>query len=278
MKENYPSLNQEEKLRADNEFLKMKLMLERGAEFTGISGQSLPPQLENQFLRNIIEFEKQSDDQGYIKLFEKLGRPAQFKSVNEIKDNEIEAAWEELSSFLYQHSISLGVCSPRVSRRELYRFVTEELFQQDIIGASIPGMMHGFIYDEFYPDPIYDNTCAAVNDCIQHMLNADVFEWMHHFRDSGLRLNEHFPLTREQFKMLVNQFKKAYDSVDNMEITDVHCTVGENASYVKGRYALKLLLQNELIHFSGEWMVEFELDDKWGYWYIIHVKIEGIRF
>jgi hypothetical protein len=278
MKENYPSLNDDEKMKADNEFLKMKLMLERGAEFSGKSNGDLPPGVENEFLRNIIEFEKQSDDHGYIKLFDKIGRPQQFRPVNEITDEEMDDAWETLSDHLNQHSISLGVCSPRISHRELYRFVTEELFQQDIIGASIPGMMHGFIYDEFYPDPIYDNTCAAVNDCIQHMLNGDVFEWMHHFKEGELRLNEHFPISREEFKLIVNRFKNAYDGVDRLEITDVICTVDEGSSLVKGKYFLKLRLHTEIITFSGEWAVEFQLDEESGCWYINHVRVGNINF
>ena len=45
----------EENLHLQNEFLKLKMMAESGAYFGG-SG-NLPPEIENQFLNNIIEFE-----------------------------------------------------------------------------------------------------------------------------------------------------------------------------------------------------------------------------
>ena len=48
----------EENLRMQNDFLKMKMMAESGAIFGGVEG--LPPEIENQFLNNILEFEKQN--------------------------------------------------------------------------------------------------------------------------------------------------------------------------------------------------------------------------
>ncbi len=278
MQEDYSPLNNDEKLKADNEFMKMKLMLERGAKFGEFANKELPPQLENEFLKNIIEFERQTEEHGYITLFEKLGRPSHFRSVNDISDAEIEKEWDGLAGYLHQHGVSLAVCSPRVTTRELYRFTIEELFQQEVLRANIPGMVHGFIYDEFYPDPVYDNTCAAVNDCIQYILNADMFEWMHNFRDNDLQLNEHAHLSKDQFRLLINQFKKAYDSVHRTSITEITCIVEGTVSFVKGKYSLEVILQNERIQFSGDWSVEFGQDDKWGYWYMHKVEIGGIRF
>ncbi|HEY5368676.1 MAG TPA: hypothetical protein VIJ75_06765 [Hanamia sp.] len=46
----------EENLRLQNDFLEMKMMAESGAWFGGEGG--LPPEIENQFLKNVMEFEK----------------------------------------------------------------------------------------------------------------------------------------------------------------------------------------------------------------------------
>ena len=48
----------EENLRLQNDFLKMKMMAESGAWFGGEEKVGLPPDIENQFLKNVMEFEK----------------------------------------------------------------------------------------------------------------------------------------------------------------------------------------------------------------------------
>ena len=278
MNEEYASLNDDEKLKADNEFLKLKLMLERGAKFGDNSEAVLPAEIENRFLRNIIEYENASDVSGYTTVFKKIGSPAQFPDHASISDDNIKQVWNDLSAYLFDHGVSVGVCSPRVTARQLYRFVTEELFNEQIIAGTFPGMLHGFIYDEFHPDAVHDNTCAAVNDCMQQILNDQPFEWMFHFVDSGIRLNDHFPVSKEQFKSLINAFKLAYDKVEDMSITNINCTVDNKYSAVKGEYTLNVSLDNKPYHFAGNWIVEFELDDRWGYWYINHVTVQNINF
>ena len=69
----FDNLNNEERLKAENEFLKMRLMLENGAEFEKMEdGAHLSPQVENEFLNYIQAFEKQSQNPKYIKVFDKI--------------------------------------------------------------------------------------------------------------------------------------------------------------------------------------------------------------
>ena len=58
MNENFEQPS-EENLKNENEFLKMKLMLEQGAQFGSMTGDGgLPAGTENQFLNYIMEYEK----------------------------------------------------------------------------------------------------------------------------------------------------------------------------------------------------------------------------
>ena len=279
MPEEFDHLNEEEKLKAENEFLKMKLMLEKGASFSSMEAESeLSPQIENQFLNYIAEFEKQSQNQKYITVFDKIEKPTHFKPVAEIPDGEIGTAWKQLSEYLNKYQISLDVCSPNISTGELYRFTTEELFKHKMDDMNIPGMMHGFIYDEFHPDPVYDNTKAATEDCINYILEKRPIEWTHHFRKENLRLNQHFLLTIDQFKDIVNQFKLAYDDLEINEIASSHCVVDDKDSLVSGTYKVTATVVKETIILSGQWKVIFELDKELGYWNIAEVNIEGIAF
>src|SRR5262245_17493057 len=103
------NLNREEQLKAENEFLKMKLMLEHGGQF-GVNEHNdtpLPPEIENQFLNNILAFEKQFQERKTIKVFDKLGRPDHFKPEKEISDDDISNAWQDLSSYMKERNIHL---------------------------------------------------------------------------------------------------------------------------------------------------------------------------
>ena len=276
--EDFNHLKGEEKLQAENEFIKMKLMLEKGASFETGEGEKLPAEIENQFLQNIIEFDKQFDEHKTIRVFDKIGRPAHFKPAADIPVDKIDNAWKELSAYLSDYGISLDACSPNISTRELYRFTVEELFEHEMDDMNIPGMMHGFIYDEFHPDPVYDNTRAAKDECIRYILEKEPLEWTHHFRKENLHLNGHTSLTTDELKTIVNRFKLAYDNLEVNEIEEKECIVDEKESRVKGIYEVAASAGNETYLLKGNWKVVFEKDDEHGYWYINNVQIEGINF
>ncbi len=278
MDQKYENLNDEEKLKAENEFLKMKMMLEQGAVFGKGTEKETSPTVENDFLQYIMAFEKQAADPKYIKVYDKIKRPTHFKPVDEIADGDIESAWEELADYLNKYNVTLGVCSPNISDRELYRFTTEELFNYDTNDIHYPGLKTCFTYDEFYPDPYFDNTETATNDCIQCILEKTPIGWTPHFRSNNLRLNNHHSLTEAELKTIVNNFKAAYDNIEILQLRDTACIVHENISTVAGIYEVAAKTATETIQLSGNWQVTFERDEDLGYWYINAVDIEGINF
>ncbi len=146
MTDEFDNLNREEKLEVKNEILKMKMMLENGAKF-GEGGEKASTEIENEFLNYIMAFERQAANPKYIKLYDKIRRPVHFIPVAEVADEEIEEEWEALSDFMRNYGVSLDVCSPNVSARELYRFATEELFNGQVNDMNVPGMMSCYTYD-----------------------------------------------------------------------------------------------------------------------------------
>ena len=279
MNENFESSKEEENLKNENEFLKMKLMLEQGAQFGTMQADSeLPAGIENQFLRNVMEFEKQFEEQKMIKIFDKIERPNHFKPVNEIPGDEIENVWNNLDEYLHKYGIELSVCSPNISDRELYRFTTEELFNHEMDDMNVPGMMSCFTYDEFYPDYKYDNTRHAVEDCIEVILKKKHFDWMPLLKKENLRINDHYPVSEKEYINLINRFKDAYEDIQLQEMNDPVCTIEGNSCYVKGNYDVTLTFSSEEIFINGEWMVEYEFDEDFGFWEIANVQVEGINF
>lgn len=104
MKENFDSLKKNENLQAENEFLKMKMMLENGAQFgTMETGKGFSAGEENQFLNYIVEIENQAAYPKYIKLYDKIEKPTHFKPIKAITENEIEKAYGDLSGYINKY-------------------------------------------------------------------------------------------------------------------------------------------------------------------------------
>jgi hypothetical protein len=277
MNENFEPVDEDQNLKNENEFLKMKLMLEQGAQFGTIpSDQGLPANIENEFLNYIMAYEKQAVERKMIKVFDRIQRPSHFRPVNEIPDNEIENAWSNLDEYLQKFGIKLSVCSPNISTHELYRFTTEELFEEEMNDMNIPGMTTCFTYDEFYPDYKYDNTRYAIDDCIAEIFDKKKNEWMPWLRRENLCINNHSNLTETDFKKIINRFKEAYEDIIVNEIKDVDFSIDENFCQVKGIYDITMKLPMEEMVIRGNWDVSFEKD--LGDWCIVNVQIEGINF
>lgn len=270
--------NSDQRIRDDNDFLKMKIMLERGAGFINEEAfKDLPPLVENLFLKNIMDFEQQYEQKQKIKVFDRIGRP-DFKPVAGLTDDEIEEAWDKLSYHMIQNGVSLDACSPKVSKRELYRFTVEEFFQEEMNDIRIPGMIQGFIYDEYYPDIEYDNTSMVVDYCISRVLRKTPMEFSFGFKDQLLTLNDHYPLDTDSFLKLVNGFKDAYDEFEEPEISNVICKLEEKTCNINGKYKVKAKIPGEIICLQGKWETLLELDETSGNWYIGSLMMEGIQF
>jgi hypothetical protein len=136
----------------ENEFKKMKLKLEHDAIFPDSSQLKLPPEIEGMFLDSIFNFEKAHKNAKKIKIFEKLGFP-DFKPAEELSDKKLEKALEKLEKLMEKHHIGLDVlCDYEDEARLVYKFITEELFNLEILDVSVKGMNTVFIYEDFYPN------------------------------------------------------------------------------------------------------------------------------
>ncbi|WP_243345641.1 hypothetical protein [Parabacteroides sp. FAFU027] len=145
--------DKKEQLRKENEIKKEKLRQEYGADLSG-SNKNLSPEIEGQFLDYILNFEKAFENAEPIQLFEMIGRP-EYRKSEDIPDTEIGEELDNLFELLNQHNLTVDtICE--VEDRELYRFITEELFLEEIDNMKVPGMFTHFTYEEFHPNHAYD--------------------------------------------------------------------------------------------------------------------------
>ena len=132
-------------------FKKLKLEIENDAVF-GNGDKNLPPEIENQFLDYVQNFESQYENAKQITVFEKIGSPV-FNNANELNPEELEIELEKIEELLHQHNMVLDVhCDYENEVLLIYNFITTELFQHEIDDMHLPGMTTHFTYEEFHPN------------------------------------------------------------------------------------------------------------------------------
>lgn len=243
-----------ENLRMENELKKMKLRLEHGAIISEPQNKTpIDPAIENQFLNNIQAFEESYQNAKPILLYDFIERP-DYIAVEDITDTQISAELDRIMDILNKNGIQLDTLC-EVEEREIYRFVTEELFVHEMDDMRIPGMINCFIYEEFHPNHDYDIRNHSI-DGIKSFLNkktdfyttfftkeAEEDAQLKHFRDAF----KSFSLKRLQINTLTFDKEKASVSFD-IDFTGIV----ENSV--------------EKQHFSGEGSLE--LINEYDYWVI----------
>jgi hypothetical protein len=193
-----------EKLRLENEIRKIKMELEKGAKFIEDPDMpSLPPEIENEFLNYIEQFEKMHADSNPVSIYDSIGQPP-FPKAEELQDAELSEQLDKLHELLNEHQIVVESVH-EVDDREMYRFITEDLFKHEVFMIEkLPGMMTHFTYEEFYPDDVKDvivhmeeffdaffDISDDENLYEQSVSDTGGNQWLHEFRASYYKLEVH---------------------------------------------------------------------------------------
>lgn len=158
-----------DELHSENEFLKMKMMAEFGGNFVG-TADNIPPDIENMFLKQVINFHKQHAHAESTTIYKFIGEP-EYNSVNDLGDKELKKELKRLIALMKKNGIVLNVLAP-TDDRELYRFVTEELFKHEIEGVKMKGWTTEFTYEDFHPNAEYD-VRSTIHDALFSIFDKD---------------------------------------------------------------------------------------------------------
>lgn len=247
-----------EKLRIENELKKAKLMLEHGAIFSdSMNSNKLDPVIEDEFLRNMEQFEKSFGNSERIPVYDFIERP-DYNLVDTIPDSQIAGELEKIMGILNENGISLDTLC-EVDDRELYRFITEELFLHEVDNVRIKGMMSCFIYEEFHPNHEYDiqNTCT---EGISSYLNKEEKYYSYSF------------VKEAEEESWFKDFRNAFDtfSLHKLEIIDIRIdtTTARVNFYINFSAAIEGSTSEQ--HFSGQGYVM--LVHQYDYWFINKIQ------
>lgn len=271
--------NEEDKfddLEAENEFKKIKLALEHGMDLSKpLSDSGLPPEIEGQFLDYVQQWEDEMAKGKMILIYDLIGRP-EYKPVADIADEDITAELERIIDILHTNSLHIDTISP-VADRELYRFITEELFAKETNDIKIEGMMHCYIYEEYHPNHEHDikNRCREL---VEHITDKDKDDkqepWS--MADNVSYAGKEF--TKEELSKKLIHFRDSFSSfsVQEMEFTAIHINEAINEADVIAHIHYSGVIEgsHETLDFEGECRFGLKREDEW--WVIDSFEIPGV--
>lgn len=159
--EQYPPGDHHDRIqRALNESKRNALKDRYGMIFDRVS-EDVPPHMEAEFLSYIEEIERQGEHRRTITVREFLGDP-DVRPFDEIPSDKLAGELERLMSIMREYGVRLDFICP-VSNDIAYRFIVDELLDQEMDDIRIEGMTHAFLYEEFHPNHFYDISTIALD-------------------------------------------------------------------------------------------------------------------
>lgn len=268
----------EEQLRIENELLKLKLKAETGGEMHPLQSES-DPDLENAFLKNVIEFERQFSNAKQTTVFDLIGKPV-FPKENTLSDEQVSAEFARATNILNKHNIEVDYLA-EYPEREKYHFITEELFLHETDDMQIPGMIQHFIYEEFHP-----NHPLTITDRAEDFING----WFkQNFSEDSMELADSWITDQGKTypkKEALQKFQHIFNSFDDFkntkyELLNVQADVKEGEDtglgFAEGIVKYDAIMENgETIHFEGPFKLYMQLHDEW--WEIFFAYWPGLQW
>ncbi len=219
--------DEERELRLKNQLKKIELTAKYNAEFHEGDSKA-PAHIEEQWLDQIEEFEKQFEQNKRTTVRAFIGNPT-FKSLSEISSAKLQEEIDHVFDILGSNNINVDfLCD--VLPEEVYRFLTEELLDEEMDDIRIEGMNHNYIYEEFHPNDEYDAKQWA-EDFLSGIFWLETDLYSHQLADEGLIDPQNQPITKEQMLKDILDFRKSFLSFERPELNIISCSVdGDRAT------------------------------------------------
>ncbi len=260
MSEENNGLEEFEKLRLENKLNKKRLEDKYDAKFYSENTQ-LNPLIESEFLHYIEQFEDAYDSAKLISVYDYIGKP-EFRKVETISDAEIGQMLENIMELLNKNNIDLDTLC-EVEEREIYRFITEELFLHEIDDMRIDGMITNFIYEEFHPNHDYDIRKNCTDFIISFLEKESDFytTWLTKEAEQNIKLRN--------FRNAFRNFSLQHFEISFIQFNEIQATVNfviDFSGIIDG--------SNDIQSYSGEG--KMELVYQYDYWCIQSIYLPGL--
>jgi hypothetical protein len=242
--------------------------------------EEMSPQAEGEWLDYINEFEMQFENARQITVRERIGNP-EVKPLAQILVSELADELDRLLGLLSENNIAIDFLHEQ-DEREMYRFITEEMLDEETDDIQIPGMFSHFIYEEFHPND-EDDITDAIEECLYALFQGEFKdpESMFYYTVSNENLQDADgkPLSLEEFKALVSDFHEAYPVITSHAVNVENIIVGGDHAAADANIEWQGMPKNEKAILRKEGSSEFRLARSiYGGWDITRVNIPGWIF
>jgi hypothetical protein len=263
----------EENLRMENELLRLKLKAELGGE--SFSSGGLNPEIENEFLKNVMAFEHNFATAKPAKVYDLAGKPG-FKNAADLNDEEIEAELEKITDLLSEKNIEVYF-GDGYDNRTRYCFITEELFEHETTFMPMHGMTTCFDYEEFHPNhkkDIENHAEKFLTAWLERDIEACSWELAHQAILPDRKLLNQAEVLK-QIEVIFESFTSFTD--EKHEIFDIGFDMGAGMGHAEGGIKYRGVLENgETIPFGGAFKLYFSYDRE--YWSIVYMVLPGFKY
>jgi hypothetical protein len=256
-------------IRQENELTKLKIQAEFGINLMK-EEKDMNPAIENIWLNNILEFERAMISNKKITVEEFLGNPSFIPSSN-LPDDKLPSELQRLMELLRSKNMVVdSLCE--VEDREMYRFITDELFKTETDSNIPKNMIVCFIYEEFHPNDEYDikNMCQ---DVIRGFESENQYVYQSFFKKPE---GENEQVRMENILRKISAFKNAFEKIDveEVNIDSLEC-MGDEA-ILRFNFKLGLFIQEGKQKQSLFGKGVFECIRIYDYWHIKDMKMDAI--
>lgn len=273
--------NEEEKdkLSIENEIMKIKLQMQFGDDFIMQSNGALPPEIENQFLKQIMAYEENHNNSEQVTVLERIGNP-NFKKVEELTPTEISQELLRLTELMESKGVMLNICDGPYEDAIIYKFITEELFLENVDKEFIENSMCNFIYEEFHINDKAEITKNTVQ-FMEHWFAREFDEHSYELANPMITAEGKVMPLPDLFKKM-SLFFEAFEDFKNHKfmIGEVSFELqGEDngMGHSEGLVKYDAVLDNgEVIHFEGGYKLYMQRQDNW--WDIFYFVMPGFNW
>ena len=207
-----------------------KRRVELSEYFSAEFGDSDPreaPYRADDYLKQLDELDRQIANPSNITVRDYLGNPW-VKPLAEIPSEKLEDELDHLLEFMYLYRVAVDTLED-VTDEELYRFIVEELLDEEIDDMSATGMTTHFIYEEFHPNDEYDAKFWA-DEFLSTLLRRGVEETKFTIAEDELYSPQGKPIEQERMIQLLSNFRSRFLAITKVRLDVVGCTVdGDHA-------------------------------------------------
>ncbi len=262
-----------------NDKKKEDLRKQYGMSFEDHS-EEMSPQAESEWLDNIVAFERQFENAKSITVHERIGNP-EVRRLAELANSELAGELDRLFELLSGNDIAVDFLHEQ-NEREMYRFLTEELLDEEIDDIQIPGMTSHFIYEEFHPND-EDDITEAIEEFLFTLFNGDFKEPQgmhdHILSEENMHDSHGLPIALAEFKGLLRDFYEAYPLLAGYEFEIKNIQVNEDQAVAETKIKWQGRPKSEKVVMEKEGFSAFRLARSiYGGWDMTQADLPGWSF